>query len=587
MRTLPIALSLCAALLAPAAALSATPPTLEELSNLARGGAPGLALKLMAAGQPALEEDAAGWMAWERERLYLLLANGREREAVERIGELPEGLPEHFHLWAATQRAAALLDLGESKDARQRLRRLIWSTGEAPSVEAMSTWRRLVIRSYLVEGRVDDAHAAMLRYQQDYGDGGEEWLRLRARVLIRAERFNDALELLEADEGDEGRLLHLLAGLRLGQEDPEAVRRVAARMADARKTAPELRSLARLLAAEAAERGGDGERAIRALEAVFGQSLLESAQGELFALEVERLWRGYEELGGRLGNEGQLLIGQDEAWFKEARKAVKRRPTQAAALFTLLAFNARDPARGEAAHRELVRLIGEEEAGRRLVRRLYLEAERYPGLEAVPETVRFSLLDHALTDGDIPLASKLMASLPRPPEGSDETEWSLRRARVLILGGQDEAGIAVLEGLLEGEEPLAVERIDRLLQVLFDLQSVGRHAEASGLFGRILERGADQRQAREIYYWLADSTKALGDHAEAARLYLKSAGLFDPYALDQWAQSARYAAAEALAEAGLADDARVLYKRLLAATKDPAREAVLRHKLQELWLVRE
>ena len=586
MRIPSIAFTLCAALLAPATALSASQPALDELSDLARGGAPGLALKLMADGQPALEEDAAGWMAWERERIYLLLSNGREREVVARVGALPEGLPEHFRLWAVTQRAAALLDLGESDEARQRLRRLIWSTGEPPPTEAMATWRRLIIRGYLQEGRVEEAHAAMLRYQQDYGDGGEEWLRLRARVLIRAERHEDALELLEESRGNEGRLLRLLAGLRLGQEDPEAVRRAAARMADARKTEERLRPMARLLAAEAAERGGDHERAVRALERVFGERQLERTLGELFELEVERLWRAYERLGERLGNESQLLIGQDAAWFEAAGKAVKRRPTQAAGLFALLAFNAHDPARGEAAHRELVRLVAEDEEGRRRARRLYLEASRFAELEAVPETVRYPLLDHALADGDIPLASELMASLPRPPEGSDETEWSLRRARVLILGGQDAAGIEVLEGLLDGDQPLAVERIDRLLQVLFDLQSVGRHAEAAGLFGRILGRGADDRQRREIYYWLADSTKALGNHAEAARLYLKSAGLFDPYALDQWAQSARYAAAEALAEAGLADDARVLYKRLLAATNDPAREAVLRRKLQELWLVR-
>lgn len=586
MRKINIALPLCVALLSPAVA-AASQPSLEELADLARGGAPGLALRLLDAGQPALEEDLSGWMAWERERIEQLLANGGEREAVARIGKLPEGVPDHFRLWAATRRAAALLDLGESGEARVRLRRLLWSTGEPPPREVMAAWRRLVIRGYLLEGRVEDAHAAMLRYQQDYGDGGEEWSRLRARVLIRADRFGDALELLESDQGEEGRLLYLLAGLRLGQEDPEAVRRVAARIADRNKTPRGLRPQARLLAAEAAERGGDTERAIRALEQVFGEPHLERALGELYPLEVERLWLAYEGLGTQLGNERQLLIGQDSAWFEAAAELVRRHPTRARALFALLASNAQDDARGTAAHHRLVGLLGDDEAGRRLVRRLYLEAKRYPRLDAVPEPVRYQLLDHALVDGDIPLASTLMASLPRPPAGSDAQAWSLRRARVLILGGEDAAGIGVLEGLLEGGEALAVERIDRLLQVLFDLQSVDRHREAVALFRRILERGADDRQRREIYYWLADSHKALGDPAEAARLYLKSAGLFDPYALDQWAQSARYSAAESLAEAGLADDARVLYKRLLSATKDPARKSVLRHKLQELWLIRQ
>ncbi|WP_459868534.1 tetratricopeptide repeat protein [Endothiovibrio diazotrophicus] len=559
---------------------------MDELVDLARSGAPGLALQLMDQGQPALEQDATGWMGWERARIETLLANGRQERVVERVGALPEGLPDYFRQWAATQRAAALLDLGKSGEARERLRRLIWSTGEPPPPEVMAGWRRLVIRSYLLEGRVEDAHAAMLRYQQDYGDGGEEWRRLRARVLIRAGRFDDALQLLDGDKGDEGQLLYLLAGLRLDQEDAEAVRRAAVRIADAANSAVGARSMAQLLAAEAAEKGEDTERSIRALEQLFGGHQLEKSLGELFDLDVGRLWRDYEALGSRLGNERQLLIGQDEEWFQAARSQIKRHPTRAAALFTVLAFNARDPQRAVAAHLQLVRLIGDDSAGRRLVRRLYLEAPRFPTLESVPEVVRFLLLDHALADGDIPLASRLMASLPRPPAGSDADEWSLRRARVLILGGQDGAGIELLEGMLAGEASLPAERIDRLLQVLFDLQAVGRHREAVGLFRRLLVRGADDRQRREIYYWLGDSHKALGEYAEAARLYLKSAGLFDPYALDQWAQSARYAAAEALAEAGLADDARVLYQRLLAVTKDPARKAVLRHKLQELWLVR-
>ena len=92
---------------------------------------------------------------------------------------------------------------------------------------------------------------------------------------------------------------------------------------------------------------------------------------------------------------------------------------------------------------------------------------------------------------------------------------------------------------------------------------------------------------RELYYWMADSARALYRPLDAARLYLRSATLLDPVAMDPWAQTARYQAADALAEAGLVEDARALYTGLLGATRDPARKALLRHRLQQLLLADE
>jgi hypothetical protein len=51
-----------------------------------------------------------------------------------------------------------------------------------------------------------------------------------------------------------------------------------------------------------------------------------------------------------------------------------------------------------------------------------------------------------------------------------------------------------------------------------------------------------------------------------------------------WAQTAHYQAAEALAKAGMVDDARQLFDALLRVTTDPGRRAVINHSLQQLWL---
>ena len=54
--------------------------------------------------------------------------------------------------------------------------------------------------------------------------------------------------------------------------------------------------------------------------------------------------------------------------------------------------------------------------------------------------------------------------------------------------------------------------------------------------------------------------------------------------MDPWAQTARYRAAQELAEGGLHADARRQFVALQNATSDPARQAVLRHELQQLTL---
>ena len=60
--------------------------------------------------------------------------------------------------------------------------------------------------------------------------------------------------------------------------------------------------------------------------------------------------------------------------------------------------------------------------------------------------------------------------------------------------------------------------------------------------------------------------------------------LTDPEAMDPWAQTARFNAAESLQKAGLVDDARRIYQALLAITQEPARRSLLNHNIQQLWL---
>ena len=100
-----------------------------------------------------------------------------------------------------------------------------------------------------------------------------------------------------------------------------------------------------------------------------------------------------------------------------------------------------------------------------------------------------------------------------------------------------------------------------------------------------MNRTIEPRQKREILFWMADSYRDLERYDRAALLYLQSAMFVGPEAMDPWAQTARFKAAESLQESGLVDDARRIYLSLLEVTDEPTRRSVLQHNIQQLWLV--
>ncbi|MEK7712357.1 MAG: hypothetical protein AAB312_04795, partial [Pseudomonadota bacterium] len=78
---------------------------------------------------------------------------------------------------------------------------------------------------------------------------------------------------------------------------------------------------------------------------------------------------------------------------------------------------------------------------------------------------------------------------------------------------------------------------------------------------------------------------ALGDHQQAAELYLRSATYQHPTGGDMWGQTARYHAAEELGKAGLTQDARLVYQALLRHADDAKQRAVIERNIQQLWLI--
>lgn len=556
---------------------------LAEIADLARSGAPQLALQRLNDQQPSYQQDPIAWMSFERERIYLLRAQGQYQKLYARLQQLPAGLSAAFRRWAFSEWATALLEQGQAQAARVRLRSLLWNGDEQASVEQRAQWRRMVIRSYLQEDALGDARSALIRYQQDFGDAGLEWNLLRAQVLLRTERFDEVPAVLAEQQDVRARALELLAQWRSGGAKAQALYDAARSLAQQQGTGAAQQGLAWTVALDAAQQLAPVIY-IDALEHALALPLDAGLDGRLFDRSAERLWDAYLAYGQQLSNQEQRLLGSDEDWYFPAMEILESEPLRARVMLAVLSRYGSSDHRRELAHDYLVSLLEALPQGERLVRLLYLESERFADHERLPRVIRYRLIDTALEGGDLQLASKLMAGLDEAPQGTDAVEWSLRRARVAIHTARPDEGAAVLASLLETGVELQEAQLDRWVQVVFDLQSVQAHRQALALFDALLERELGPQRRRELLFWQADSWRALEDPAQAAYLYLRSATLLDAAAMDPWAQTARYHAAQALAEAGLLADARRLYQVLLNGTQDPGRRAVLRNEMQGLQL---
>jgi len=559
-----------------------------EVRALANSGAALLAQHTLDSQQPAADVNRDDWMAWERERIRIYQQSKDWQALVKRLETLPPEVPADFKRWAVTQRAEGFIKLGQGKSARLLLQELIWTVpiAQPDAAEWLSRWRRMVMNSYLVDHAVEDAHLAAIRFYQDYGDENAQDRLTRAQILLSANRPDEAMDLLAGHIKDpHAAALYLLAQLRSDSRESRKVLQAALRQMRGDWVDPALRTQLWAVVAEAAMRSGDRASATNALEHVIAAHKATPLPEGLFEFTPDTLWNAYIDFATYVGNKAQFLIGQDKQWFAAAAEAANKQPVRSRSMYALLMLQGETDASRSLATQKFVDSLSKRKQGGNLLRALFLDARQYADYATIPLTARHVMVDVALADSDITLASALMATIQIPPDGTDKYFWQLRRARIFVMGGNPEAGAEALRAILVANPQLTPEQLDRLLQVVFDLQTVNAHEAAYDLFVKVMARTNDLKLQRELYYWMAESRKASEAYAEAARLYLKSAMLPDAKAMDPWAQTARYQAADALAHAGMVRDARSLFEQLLATTQDPGRRAVLTRQLQKLWLI--
>ena len=563
--------------------------SLDEFHAIKANSALQLALEIIDQQQPDSQTDIQQWMEWEQERLQIYEQIKNWSALIERTKTFPNSVSSDFLLHAKMARVRAMLRQQQSKAARQVLQSLIWLSSAMTSEQNqkwLPMWRRQVIETYLEQGLLEDAYTAEQRYRQDYGLLSEEDRLLRARILLLNNHVDETVELLGKHTKDpQAGMLYLIAQLRGGERTPKKVLQAAFRQLRGKWVDESLKHRLWAVIAEAARRSDDRYATVNALEHLVALVTPQQLPRGLFKnLDADGLWQAYTDAASQLGNHQQLLIGDDEKWLKYANEIDAADQLKGRALYAFIIINGQQIKVVNQAATHFMQKVQTVEAYESLVKALFLQSQHYVTAAEIPLPVRHALVDIALKQSDIPLASRLMATMDKPPAGVDQFMWQLRRARILVMGGKIETGQNLMIKLLAENQKLGQQALDRYLQVVFDLQAHKAHDEAVVLFDLMIKYIKDVKLQRELYFWMADSRKAQENYIEAARWYLKSAILTDPKAMDPWAQAARYQTASALAKAGLIVDARKMYQNLLRVTEDKSRVAVLERELQKLKL---
>lgn len=548
-----------------------------EARALSSAGASQLALKLIDASQPPLAQSPAAWAVWERTRLDILSSSDDTADLFARIQALPDDAPQSLRDYADLTGARAALGVDDPARARSFLRPLIWSA--RPAAESVLTqYRQLVLRSYVVGGNLDDADRALAYLRRD-GHGADWRTReIAAEVALEREKPRHAVRLLSGLKQPEVRPLMLLAELQAGIRKPAWIDAKAARLArDAEEH--KNRQLAGRFArvrSEAAKQSGDIELELSALAAALLYDPLDSGP---FAVTPYSFWHRLVATGMQLGNQSRLLLGSAGPWIKAAGEENRHKHSmRALALLAAAGTRSPDPAARAACLSAMGKELLQNGQGMDLALKLFSDSKLFPHPDRLPGALRYALLKPAVSTGRIPFASALVAGLSKPPSGVDAGDWQVQRARLFLLGGHDRSAIRLLESMARGQPQVPAKK---LLPVVVDLETIGDNQAALGILQAMLAArpAPPPKQARQILYWIGNAYSGLGSPLNAARAYLEAATFNSPYAMDQWAQTARFSAATALTQAGLYDDARRIYEGLLNATSDPAEQAQIKQKL--------
>ena len=551
--------------------------SLRRARELRRQGALSLAEALILSEQP--DPGSPHWYAWEHELWEVLGQQQRWRSLIVRLEHtlplLSAGRARNARLLLAT----TLIAVGEYASARHVLRQLLLEAAGDPhqSIQA----RRMLIKNYLLDGRVGDAYVASIRFQFEFYPDDTEWKLLRAKILLlHDEPSLAALELADL-QGVQVQLLLSIARLREGATSPVLTMGEMAQLKQETQDDMQLERLRLGIVAEAARLAGDLESRVGALESLLAHG--ETSLGVLGTVSIKTLLDAYGRLAIEVANREHLLVGDTASWLRFAQDVLFDHGSVARAIYAHIVSSTDESEGGGEALVKLVRSLAKN--GLEPIVIMFYSQNLFGSVDAIlTDDVAIRMAAFSLRENRFDLAAIFNAHIRSPPGGMSELEWLMRRARTEVFAGNASVGTRILVDHLRLKKEIDSEQLDRVMQVAFDLQIIDRHDLALELFEAVAAHDLTAGQRRELLFWMAESHADEGHAAKAAELYLRSAeGQGQDH--DSWGLSARFQAANAMTEGGFYDDARMTYSGLLRVTENEKRRLQIRQRLQQLKLL--
>ena len=561
------ALAVLALLASCGASAQGTPDAFEITQRLAAAGAPQLAMARIAQLQPATAA-APRWGDWEQLRCQLLYQLNRHQELAQRVAALPSTVAEKVARACLLQGARAAIAIAQGATARDFLARLIWR--QESVADELREARLLVIDSYLVERKPQDAYALMLRYQLDFKPVDRDTAARFVDALLAAGMDKEAVNWLS--QLDEASALKLQLRLKAGLIAPaSAIAQARAALARSDNSAAWWAVLQ-----QAAVLQKDRTLYVEALE-----NLLQRASDkfpERLAALVAELWQSYIAAAQDAANQNQLLVGDDANWADYASRRAATSPAVARAVFVYLTQQSKFGDTRRSAQLQLAYSLQSSKLGLTALR-LFGDAARFPVGQLDPQA-RYLLGSMAQENNQPLIAARYWQGLATPPT-LDPGEWRVRLAQVLVRAGAADPGAALLRALVAGGKGLPAGIMQRAIATVQELQDAGHATTADELYRALLPL-AEAPLRREILLGRGRIAEANNDFQRAADYLLEAALLIDARATDALAINARLAAAANLGRAGLKDDARAQFNWLQKNVRDPEKLELIRRELQKL-----
>jgi hypothetical protein len=124
-----------------------------------------------------------------------------------------------------------------------------------------------------------------------------------------------------------------------------------------------------------------------AREQLLNQS---NSQSRLLSVSPDELWLAYFNLALRIGNDAQLLLGEDVRWLELGESLQERSPLQARALLAYLAVQAGEPAVRERARAGLAASLSAANLARAAVR-LFADSAQASADASLPAALELAL----------------------------------------------------------------------------------------------------------------------------------------------------------------------------------------------------